>query len=129
MRVLRQDTAAHPLLSECSLRAVVEKDRIDPRYVRYRKMLEEKNSTVFEFAKNILTDVDQSKRGETGMARIKLKQGAFPRRIGPYRTVGVRESAFPELISKFFERGMQKKKSLGCAVRHFVCRSRGANGG
>ena len=51
LRVLLQDTAAHSLLSERSLRPVSEGDRIDPRCVLYQKMLEEKLSTVLEFAK------------------------------------------------------------------------------
>ena len=102
LRVLRQDTAAHPPLSERSLLAVVEGDRIDPRCVPYPKMLEEKFSTVFQFAKNILTDVEHSKRGEAGIARIKLRQGAVPQRVGPYGTVGVPDAAFRELVSKFF---------------------------
>ena len=78
LRVLRQDTAAQCLLSERSLRAVAEGDRIDPRCVPYWKMLEEKFSTVFEFAKHILMDMDHSKRGEAGIARMKLKQDAVP---------------------------------------------------
>ena len=119
LRVLRQDTAAHSLLSLRSLRAVVEGDCIDPGCVPYRKMLEEKFSTVFEFAKNILTDVDHSKCGEAGIARIKLKQGAVPQRVGPYRTVGVRDAAFRELISNFFERGMFEKSFSSWAARAF----------
>ena len=119
LRVLRQDTAAHSLLSEDSLQAVVEGDRIDPRCVPYEKMLEEKFSTVFEFAKNILTDVDHSKHGEAGIARIKLKQGAVPQRVGRYRTVGVRDAPFLELISKFFERGMLEKSASSWAATAF----------
>ena len=119
LRVLRQNTAAHDLLSERSLRAVVEGDRSDPRCVSYRQMLEKEFSTVFEFAKNILTDVDHSKRGEAGIARIKLKQGAVPQRVGPYRTVGVRDAAFRESISKFFERGMLEKLFSSWAARAF----------
>ena len=69
-------------------------------------MLEEKSSTVLEFAKNILTDEDHSKRGEAGITRFKLKQGAIRLRDGPYRTVGVRDAAFRDLISKFSEPGM-----------------------
>ena len=106
LRVLRQHTAAHSQLSKRSLRAVVGGDRIDPRCMPYQKMLEEKFSTVFEFAKNILTDVDHSNRGE---ARIKFKQGAVPQQVGPYRTVKVRDAAFRELISQLLERGMLEK--------------------
>ena len=119
LRVLRQNTAAHDLLSERSLRAVVEGDRSDPRCVPYRKMLEKEFSTVFEFAKNILTDVDHSKRGEAGIARIKLKQGAVPQRVGPYGTVKVRDAAFRELISKVFERGLLEKSFSSWAPRAF----------
>ena len=85
----------------------------------YSKVLEEKVSTVFEFAKNILTDVDHSKRGEAGIALIKLKQGASPQRVGPYGTVGVPDAAFRELISKFFERGMLEKIFSRWAARAF----------
>ena len=107
--MLRQDTAAHSLLSERSLWAVVEGDSIDPRCVPYWKMLEEKFSTVLEFAKNILTDVDHSKRGEAGIARKKLKQGAVPQGVSPYRTLGVRDAAFRDLTSNFFGRSMLDK--------------------
>ena len=119
LRVLRQDTAAHSLISERSLRAVVEGDRIDPRFVPYRKMLVETFSTVFEFAKNILTDVDHFKRGEAGIAQIKLEQGGIPQRIGPYRTVGVRDAAFRKLISKISERGVLEKSFSSSAARAF----------
>ena len=80
--MLRQDTAAHSLLSERSLRAVVEGKRIDPRSVLYRKMLEKKYPLFFSL-RTIPTDVDHAKRGEAGIARMKLKQGAVPQRVGP----------------------------------------------
>ena len=117
--MLRQDTAAHYLLSERSMQAVVEGDCIDPRRVPHRKMLEEKFSTFFEFAKNILTDVDHSKRGEAGIVRIKMEQRTVPQQLGPYRTVGVRDAAFHELISKPFERSMLEKSFSSWAARPF----------
>ena len=119
LRVLRQDTAAHSLLSERSLRAVVEGDHIDPRCVLYRKMLEGEFSNVVQFAKNILINVDHSKRVDAGIARINLKQGAVPQRVGPYRTVGVRDAAFDEVISKCFERGMLEESLLSWAAMPF----------
>ena len=77
LRAVRQNTAAHDLLSKRSLRAVVEGDRSVPCCVPYRKMLEKEFSTVFEFAKNILTDVDHSKRGEAGIARINQNKEPY----------------------------------------------------
>ena len=79
-----------------------------------------RNSQLFlSLRKTILTDVDHSKRGEAGIARIKLKQAAVPQRVGPYGTVGVRDAAFRELISQFFERGMLEKLFSSWAARAF----------
>ena len=117
--MLQQDSAAHSVLLERSLQAVVEGDRIDPRCDPYRKMLKKKFSTGFKFAKNFLTDVDHSKRGGLGAARIKLKRGAVPQRVGPCTTMGVRDAAFHELISKFLERCMLRKSFSSLAATAF----------
>ena len=67
----------------------------------------------------MLTEVDHSKRGEAGIARIKLKQRAVPQRVGRDRTVGVRDAAFREMIFTFFERGMLGKSVLSWATTAF----------
>ena len=76
--------------------------------------------TVFEFPENIL-DVDPALRGdpEDSVAVIHLKNGAVPQRVAPYRTVGVRDAAFRDLIAKFFKRGMLERSHSAWAARAF----------
>ena len=103
-----------------SVRSVVELDMQDPRCADYRARLMERFKTVFEFSENIL-DVDPARRGhlEDSVAVIHLKNGAVPQRVAPYRTVGVRDAAFRELIAKCFKRGMLERSHSAWVARAF----------
>ena len=107
-------------LQERSVRSVVESDMQDPRCADYRARLMERFKTVFEFAENIL-DVDPALRGdpEDSVAVIHLENGAAPQRVAPYRTVGVRDAAFRELIAKCFKIGMLECSHSAWAARAF----------
>ena len=108
-------------LQERSVRSVVESDMQDPRCADYRAHLMGRFKTVFGFPENIL-DVGPALRGnhEDSVAVIHLKNGAVPQRVAPYRTVGVRDAAFRELIAKFFRRGMSERSHSAWAARAFL---------
>ena len=92
----------------------------DARCADYRARLMGRFKTVFEFPENIL-DVDPAVRGdpEDSVAVIHLGNRAVPQRVAPYRTVGVRDVAFRELIAKFFKRGMLERSHSAWAARAF----------
>ena len=120
LSVLHPESPDFFQLEERSLRSVVESDMQDPRCADYRERLMERFENIFEFPDNIL-EVDPSLRGspEDSIAVIHLKQGAMPQRVAPYRTVGVRDTAFRELIAKFFKRGMLEQSHSAWAARAF----------
>ena len=120
LSVLHPDSADFFQLQQRSVRSVIESDMQDPRCAHYHARLMERFKTVFEFPENIL-DVDPALRGdpEDSVAVIHLKNGAVPQHVAPYRTVGVRDAAFRELIAKFFNRGMSERSHSAWAARAF----------
>ena len=50
-------------------------------------------------------DVDPKVRGNFGLARIELQEGALPQKRKPCRMIGEKEEAFRALIQKFLDRG------------------------
>ena len=120
LSVLHPDSPDFFQLQARSVRSVVESNVQDSRSADYRARLMECLKTVYEFPENI-SDVDQALRGdpENSTAVIHPKNGAVPQRVAPYRTVGVRDAAFRELIAKFFKRGMLGRSHSVWAARAF----------
>ena len=100
--------------------SVLESDMHDSRCTDYCARLMERFKTVFEFPENIL-DVHPALRGdpEDSVAVNHKKNWAVPQHVAPYRTVGVRDAAFRELIAKFFKRGMLERSHSARAARAF----------
>ena len=107
-------------LQERSVRSVVESDMQDLRCADYRTRSMERFKNVFEFSENIL-EVGPALRCnlDDSTAVIHLKNGAVPQGVAPFRTVGVRDTAFRELIAKYFKRSLLERSHSAWAARPF----------
>lgn len=93
-------------LRQRSVRSVIDSDREHPHGAKYREMLEKDFSHVFEFKPH--TEC-KGLRGPEGELRIQLIDNPVPKKVQPYRCVGLRAAAFQALVDKFKSRGMLRE--------------------
>ena len=91
-------------ISPVEVRSVMDADQQAPGAEPYvRRLHDEFHDVLFDqvYAK----DVDPALRGQHGVAFIKLKEGAIPRKECPFRMLGVREEALKAKIEKSIANG------------------------
>ena len=69
------------------VRAAIEHDDEDPEAGAFRKKIEEDYRDVL-FEKVYAHEIDPECRGEHGVATIRLKEGAMPKKEGAFRLKG-----------------------------------------
>ena len=105
--------------SQRSVRAAVQADQEDPRCAEIRAQLQEcfKEKT---FQHTPIKEVPRDLRPH-GEHAIPFKTATpQPQKCVPYRTCGIRDAAFRELVNKFIARGFLQKSGSVWGARAFV---------
>ena len=91
-------------VSKFSVNSVVDADHQAPGAELFVEKLQEEFHDVL-FDQVYAKDVDPALRGPHGIAYIKLKEGAVPKKEVPFRMLGVREQALKAKIDKSLANG------------------------
>ena len=89
-----------------NIHSVIESDFTDPRCKEYREKLIQEFEDVFTF--KLPSSVDPLDRGppDISIHKISMKPDARPKKVPPFRALGLREAAMRALVQKFQDRGM-----------------------
>ena len=91
-------------VAHVGVRSVVDADHQAPGAEGFVKRLQEEFHDVL-FDQVYAKDVDPKLRGPHGVASIKLKEGAVPKKEAPFRMLGVREEALKAKVEKSIANG------------------------
>ena len=105
--------------SQQSMRAAVQADQEDPRCAEIRAQLQESfKEKIFQHTPIKEVPRDLRPHGEHA---IPFKTATpQPQKCVPYRTCGIRDAAFRELVNKFIARGFLQKSDSVWGARAFV---------
>ena len=83
-----------------------------------KKIEEDYRDVLFE--KVYAHEIDPECRGEHGVATIRLKEGAMPKKEGAFRLKGEREDEFKKFMEKFKKNGWIGESNSAWGARAFV---------